>query len=186
MVYDACGQCACGHALGCCGSCRMFEVRTDSNAGCGGEMSSPKSPNRQRNTLPTRIASSLSSPVACISMLDVNPSCRLLLLGNGMQLLQCCTRVTCMHLFPHTHCALRAAQCLPTNNNNEYDACGKCVCSHALGCRMLEILMDSDPLPAGTLWRRSELMIIQAAQPTTEILSLDVVEVMYVHVGSGA
>jgi len=30
---------------------------------------------------------------------------------------------------------LRAAHCLPTNNNNEYDACGKCVCGHALGCR---------------------------------------------------
>ena len=51
---------------------------------------------------------------------------------------------------------LRAAHCLTTNNNNEYDACGKCVCGHALGCRMLEILMDSDLMPAGTLWRRSD------------------------------
>ena len=61
---------------------------------------------------------------------------------------------------------LRAGHCLPTNNNNnEYDACGKCACRHALGCRMLEILMDSESMPAGALWRRSELVIIQVPQP---------------------
>ena len=32
--------------------------------------------------------------------------------------------------------------------------------------------MDSDPVPAGTLWRRSELMIIQVPQPKKEIQSL--------------
>ena len=46
------------------------------------------------------------------------------------------------HEVQDPYIALRAAHCLPTNNNNEYDACGKCVCGHALGCRMLEVLMD--------------------------------------------
>ena len=32
--------------------------------------------------------------------------------------------------------------------------------------------MDSDAMPAGTLWRRSELMIIQVPRPTEEIQSL--------------
>ena len=32
--------------------------------------------------------------------------------------------------------------------------------------------MDSDPMPTGALWRRSELMIIQVAQPTAELHSL--------------
>ena len=34
--------------------------------------------------------------------------------------------------------------------------------------------MDSDLMPTGALWRRSELMIIQVTQPTTEIHSLHV------------
>ena len=32
--------------------------------------------------------------------------------------------------------------------------------------------MDSNPMPAGALWRLSELMIIQVPQPTKEIPSL--------------
>ena len=75
----------------------------------------------------------------------------------------------------HTHTPTRThpQTILPKVDDTVYNACGKSVCGHywnALGFQLLEILIDSDPMSMGTLWRHREL--IQVAQPRTEIDSL--------------